>query len=58
MSSGWCEPEWKKEEPPGAESLEDVTTPRDIEICTPTFEEFIRVTLPRTTSRGTAPRLC
>ena len=35
-------PEWKDEEPQGATSLEDVTTPRDIEICAPSFEEFVK----------------
>jgi hypothetical protein len=35
-------PEWKDEEPPDGASLEDMTTPRDIEICAPTFEEFIK----------------
>ncbi len=35
-------PEWKDVESSDAESLEDVTTPRDLEICAPTFEEFIK----------------
>jgi hypothetical protein len=40
VARAWSE--WQDEQPPGAQSLEDVSTPRDIEICASSFEEFIK----------------